>query len=458
MATKLLAFLGLGKDGGYQEVAYALADKSYVSRYAALATAKLINEKYGADTHVEQAFALVTDEAKAKTYPGFEDAWKMALPDIPLVPVSISSTQSLDGQWEIFRTLSGLISAGDRLIFDITHAFRSMPLVALLVIAFVKAVHPDVKLEMLSYAELRNDGPSPIHDLTPLASLLDWTSAVQDFSRSGNAGPLSGLLRGIAASCHRDGSILAAEKPQVLSTFAQRFVEFTASLQTFRYDQAIECSTTLKGALDSIYPGSPDAKAAPPLEFLKEQILQTIMPFSTCQANSPIADLELQRNLLTWFLEREQYFPFIALLRELMSGYVARDLGYYADSALDEKRLRLLHDYVDTFLMGYSSYQKDPESFRPWKARNPEDPFQVELEERSIEDTFTQIQLLPYFTELQSLADGVAKVRNAMMHAGMSYDEMKNSGVQVQGLLQEYYRQFEALYEKHLTPSARIAI
>lgn len=52
-----------------------------------------------------------------------------------VVEVDIPEGKSEEELWEIFKKISDAVDEGEEVIFDITHGFRSLPMVALLTIA-----------------------------------------------------------------------------------------------------------------------------------------------------------------------------------------------------------------------------------------------------------------------------------------------------------------------------------
>ena len=88
-----------------------------------------------------------------------------------------------------------MLRNGDRLIFDITNGFRSLPVVALLAISYLKVVK-NVKIEGLVYGAFDpENNHTPIYDLLPIIGLLDWITATDKFIKTGNGQELSGLIK-----------------------------------------------------------------------------------------------------------------------------------------------------------------------------------------------------------------------------------------------------------------------
>lgn len=98
--------------------------------------------------------------------------------------------------WEIFHKITPIVEPNDEIIFDITYSFRSIPLVALLSISYLRAVS-NVNIKGLLYGayDAKNENnEAPTFDLLPIISLLDWITATDQFIKTGNGQQLVDLL------------------------------------------------------------------------------------------------------------------------------------------------------------------------------------------------------------------------------------------------------------------------
>ena len=101
----------------------------------------------------------------------------------------------------ILNSLADSLKDGDRIIFDISHAFRSLPFYELLAINLAKSIlKRDIRIEFVSYGMLEASslygGRTPIVDMTQLIELLDWTRAIDEYNRKGSFDLLTDLLKG----------------------------------------------------------------------------------------------------------------------------------------------------------------------------------------------------------------------------------------------------------------------
>ena len=117
---------------------------------------------------------------------------------VNLEPVfNIPESNSPDDGWIIFDKITGCLNQGDRVIFDLTHSFRSIPVIALLAISYLRTVK-QVQIEGVLYGAFdpnAKDQPTPTYDLLPMLSLLDWIAATDRFVKVGDGLPLAELLK-----------------------------------------------------------------------------------------------------------------------------------------------------------------------------------------------------------------------------------------------------------------------
>lgn len=104
--------------------------------------------------------------------------------------------QNEDEMWENFEIMYAInqhIQEGDEVYLDITHAFRSLPILLFIVMEFMHMMREDFKLSGLLYGML-SKGESPVIDLKIFFELLDWAKAVNNFKKYANSGQLVRLM------------------------------------------------------------------------------------------------------------------------------------------------------------------------------------------------------------------------------------------------------------------------
>ncbi|MCS6859773.1 MAG: TIGR02221 family CRISPR-associated protein, partial [Abditibacteriales bacterium] len=181
---KLLTFLGVGK---YTSVRYVWGDKEWETDLFPEALTRWLNPS--------QVLVLLTEEARQHTH--WANLQERLSSQVTLTPVDIPSGRSETELWDIFARLTECLNEGDKVVFDVTHAFRSIPILCLLAVAYLR-VAKSVNLQAILYGAYEakdKNNRAPVFDLTPFLSLLDWVTATDKFVKTGDARELANLLK-----------------------------------------------------------------------------------------------------------------------------------------------------------------------------------------------------------------------------------------------------------------------
>lgn len=99
--------------------------------------------------------------------------------------------------WDIFERTFENLQEGDELYFDLTHGFRYLPMLVMVLINYSKFLK-NTTVKSITYGnyESRNkENVAPIIDLLPLSALQDWTYAAGQFIDVGNVQRLAQLSK-----------------------------------------------------------------------------------------------------------------------------------------------------------------------------------------------------------------------------------------------------------------------
>ena len=118
--------------------------------------------------------------------------------DIDVQKIAIPQGKDENEIWETFQIIYDSIQKDDEVIFDVTHAFRSIPMLAIVVLNYAKALK-GINLKGIYYGAFETLGnPAevgniplerrrvPILDLTPFDQLMDWTAGIDRYVKTGN--------------------------------------------------------------------------------------------------------------------------------------------------------------------------------------------------------------------------------------------------------------------------------
>ena len=98
--------------------------------------------------------------------------------------------------WEVFQTIYDTLEEGDEVYMDLTHSFRFLPMLLLVLGNYAKFLK-GITIENIVYGnyEARSiaENEAPIISLLPLANLQDWTFAAANYLQNGRVTQLEGL-------------------------------------------------------------------------------------------------------------------------------------------------------------------------------------------------------------------------------------------------------------------------
>lgn len=101
-------------------------------------------------------------------------------------------------QADMLRAFASWLRTGDRLVLDITHGMRHLPVLMLAAAHFLERIR-GVNVQAIYYGALDMTRPgqeTPVLNLTALLRLIDGVQALAEYDVSGDYGKLAGLLAG----------------------------------------------------------------------------------------------------------------------------------------------------------------------------------------------------------------------------------------------------------------------
>lgn len=149
--------------------------------------------------------------------------------------IDIDEETSEEKIWETFDIVFKKLKNYDEIVFDITHGFRSSPMLLMVLINYAKFLK-NITVRKILYGayEARNENnETKIWDLTNFALLQDWTSASNEFLNFGNSTSISKLTKNEAIPFIKSNT----EKKEIakkISLFASELNKFTTDISTVR--------------------------------------------------------------------------------------------------------------------------------------------------------------------------------------------------------------------------------
>lgn len=169
-------------------------------------------------------------ENTIETDKGLKDLFFDIYPDAQISCVEIPMGSNEEELLEIFTAMYQAMEEEEQLYIDVTHGFRSMPMLYIPVIKYAEALK-NIKLEAIYYGAYEaKEEKKPIFDLGIYKEILDWAFASNNFIRYGISADLLNTAKrrqGIKARM-KDFSFNEA------NSFVKTLNNFTECIQTGR--------------------------------------------------------------------------------------------------------------------------------------------------------------------------------------------------------------------------------
>lgn len=383
---KYISFLGTTE---YIECIYTYGGKEATpSRFVQTA----IYEHFSEAGDECEFIVFVTDTSRARNWEdsidregnpleGLASAFQRIAPDVHMKVIEISDNHDEQSNWEIFDKLIQEIGDQDEIYFDITHGYRSFPMLALIVLNYVRFIK-QARIGKIVYGQFEQLGPAylvkelkmeerkaPILDFTNMLSLLDWTNGVDAFLRNGD----TSLIRELSQSERRElflnsGNVTTEMKKEaaLLDKFAKQLDVVSQSFETCRGQTINKEIRLMKDMIQEIK--NEKAEQIKPLVPLVGEVekkfdgfgdnftMDTFAIIDWCIDNHLIQQgyTFLQENVITLILracgldeiERENREDVNSAIR-IVKDSIGRENWRVHDSAKTEKIIRFIKKNVD---------------------------------------------------------------------------------------------------------------
>ena len=163
---------------------------------------------FGGDfTDKDKAVIFLTQQAKETNWTKLREEVGKRNPTFTLTPVSIPEGHTEEEIWAIFEIVYSQLQDKDHVILDVTHAFRSIPMLGIVLLnyaKFLKDIHVDGiyygAFEVLGRPDEVSTLPmeqrnAPIFNLTAFDQLQQWSAGADSFVSGGNPKKIAYLLR-----------------------------------------------------------------------------------------------------------------------------------------------------------------------------------------------------------------------------------------------------------------------
>jgi len=326
----------------------------------------------------------------------------------PVKQISIPDGKTENEIWDIFNIVFEHLQTEDELTIDITHAFRSIPLLALVVVNYARAMkHITLRgiyygaLEVLGGIEQAKKLPPdkrlvPVFDLTAFDSLMEWSYAVDRFIESGDA-------RSVGRLAERSARTLLSQTrgkarfAHPMRQMAKNLDEFTKAMSTCR---GLDISRIAGHLKENILRMEEHEQMQPkPFQPVFRQIRDKMEPF----CGDSISDgIQAARWCANHNLIQQGY----TILEEILISYFIKKAGFDPED-LNNKNREIASQAVTIYLKQY------PQTL--WHKPATDHPE-------------TTRKFLSFYASCEDLIQSfkeISNLRNDLNHAGFRSEAMK---------------------------------
>lgn len=332
-------FLSVLGSGQYGPCKYVLPDGSYNSgevKYVQEAMLKLLQHEMGPS---DQVYIFLTEGPEGSRQKNWEDdGWIERSTQKPLqneglasriqklnfpcevTPVGIPDGNNEKEIWDVFSKMFEVIDEDDHIYFDVTHGFRYLPMLGLVLLNYAKFLK-NVTVEKITYGNFdgrdKAKNEAPIVDLTSFSLLQDWTSAASEFLNNGNATSIEAL------AIQQVRPVLAKSLGKDID--AANIRDFAKSLNKFS-------NQIITGRSKSIYSGAQVQNIRDRAENVKEDLIAPMAPIvektkEKVVGFKPEGNVENGYAAVNWCVDNNLIQQAYSLLLETTISAVLEKLG-----------------------------------------------------------------------------------------------------------------------------------
>ena len=300
-----LSFIGVSN---YQETTYSYKNK--------IIKTKLFPYAFYKFTEPSKLYVIMTKKAK--------DAHAKELSKVcTFQELLIPDGKTENEIWQMFDLITDVIPANEKVIFDITHGFRSQPFIVIVLLLYLKALK-NIKINNIIYGAFEakdENNITPVFELKSFIDLIDWSNAVREFTENGNMKYFNNLLSEI----HKNSYLKKLPNPsKELKGAGVDLSKLTDAFATIRLKEIFQNSYHFNQRLEILKTDLENNPQAKPFGTLISKISKQFEAISKAEKNI-FSDKGFiaQKSILQWYVETSKYQKAITLAREyIISKYL----------------------------------------------------------------------------------------------------------------------------------------
>lgn len=327
--------------------------------------------------------------------------------------IMIPEGNTTDEIWGIFNIIFKKLEREDSLVFDITHGFRSLPMLNMVLINYAKLLK-NISISGIYYGAYdarytsKEKEFTPIWDLIAFERLQEWTNKTNIFIETGNAIPLSNLINEDQYKPLKEG----------LDSFS-KYILVNRGMNIIQGTEIIMLRNTLK---DIEFNEQTKKSALPPiLERIRDK-------FDGYQENSPYNGFLACK----WAIENGLIQQAATLLEESITTFVLFEINEEKFINDTNRRSKVSAAITISEKIKFN-YTIVPEKKNEETQEQEEKRFLYEEYFNWEKQIIPKINSLSYRKKLQNSVNSIKNsIRNDINHAGFrekprSYEELKSS-------------------------------
>lgn len=313
MAKKFISFLGTTD---YAEVFYELNGIKTESKVKFVQQALIQLTCKNFDIRKDKIIIILTDKAKASNWEKLKESLKILnVPDEMIIPLDIPEEKGEAGVWKLFEKIyNEVLEQDDSVIFDITNAFRFLPVVMYSVLRYAQYLK-NVKIEGIyygAYEQMENE-IEPIINLTETYEIIEWAAAANIFTNYGIAEELSKRIK------KQDKEFVDTGKLSDSILTVSRNINYSRGLRIME-------GNIFQNCIDKINLYKDDNNINPALTPILETVTNKIKDFGNNSVLNFLPAVE-------WYIEHDMPAEAFSMMKEGISTYLLNkyNLNYKDD-------------------------------------------------------------------------------------------------------------------------------
>ncbi len=295
-----ISFLGTGN---YASTTYSFKGQSCTTPYFPVVMKKMLG--------VDRLFVIMTKEAKEK-----HAAQLSSLIDYE--PVMIPSGRTEKEYFEMFEAIIKPVTESSRLSLDVTHGFRTQPMLALAALIYLRYLK-NCTVDGVYYGAYDPDHPqeSSVFDLSPYLDVIDWTFAIRRFREKGDASDMAVLMKEFHKQTHIQQSDYKSKELHNTGVHLQQMMQ---ALSVIRPAEVMEEAQYLKERLQDVQHDLKQVYQTKPLALMLDIVRSTIEKFDAGDAQNLFGreGIKMQMTMIRHSLEVGRIQQAFTLCTELL--------------------------------------------------------------------------------------------------------------------------------------------